>query len=152
MWSRPATICSVLLSIASMQLSAQCRKATREETPVGANLFELMETQTVPNIHGKVFLPDGSAGEDVVVEVFRYKGGDNYEDIKKALTQKRTKACVTGENGKFSLTGLRPGKYLLRAGTLPVRGLNEAHIILVLRPGTQEEKKEGLEIKLSVGT
>ena len=135
--------------------SADCRKAKHDEVPTGANMFVQMDTQTVPTIRGKVSFPDGGAAEHVVVEIFRYAGSDSYEDIKKALEQKRMKACVTREDGKFSFSGLKPGKYLLRAGIgpeSPFNGMNEAHIILVLQPGGKETKAAGLDLKLTVGT
>ena len=141
-----------LCIVTAMQLSAQCRRATHEQTPSGANLFELEDTQTVSKILGRVLLPDGSAGEDVVVEIFRYAGGENYQDIEKALQRKRIKACVTGEDGRFSFSGLKPGRYLLRAGTLPPIGLNEIHVIVVLKHDSRDGQGKELELKLTLGT
>lgn len=140
-----------LISLVQMS-TAECRKATHEQTPIGANMFELQDTQTVSNVFGRVLLPDGSAGEDVVVEIFRYAGGENYQDIEKALKRKRIKACVTEEDGRFSFSGLKPGRYLLRAGTLPVRGLNEVHVIIVLTRNSKEGLGKELELKLTLGT
>lgn len=143
---------SILLGIASVQVSARCRKARQDEVPHGANEFVQMETQTVPSIRGRVSFPDGDAADDVVVEIFRYQSNDSYQNVGKALKQKRMAACVTRADGEFSFKGLEAGTYLLRAGTNYFHGMNEAHIVLIVKPHTKGNSKNGLELVLSVGT
>jgi protocatechuate 3,4-dioxygenase beta subunit len=63
--------------------------------------------------------------------------------------QKRVAACLTGRDGRFSFAGLKPGRYLLRAGTRAHDQFNEVHVILILDPrGTDK----GMEIVLTPGT
>jgi hypothetical protein len=154
MWTKPTGIFIILVCIAGfIQVSAaQCRKARGDEVPHGANMFVQMSNRTVPNIRGKISFPDGDPLKDVVVEIFRYAGGEGYADIQKALLQKRIAACVTLDDGTFSFRGLRPGMYLLRAGTSYAQGMNESHIIVLLKPGVRKDKGAGLEMTLSLGT
>lgn len=154
--SKPITCLVVIFLLASVEVSlAQCRKAKDNEVPHGANELIQMETQMVPSIYGKVSFQNGDAAEEAVVEVFRHKGDDSSKNINSAWKRKRIKACVTGKDGKFAFSGLKPGTYLLRVGisdASPVKGMNEAYMILVLKPGAKEAGAVGLEITLTVGT
>ena len=156
---RRANLVGVLLCITGfLQLAeAQCKKPTADDIPHGANEFILLDERTVGRIHGRVFLPNYmiKAGrvraKDIVVELYSYGGGDSYQDVSKVLReQQRVAACLTGADGRFSFTGLKQGRYLLRAGTRERDQYNEVYAILVLE--LNRGGRKGLEILLPAGT
>lgn len=133
--------------------AAQCREAKENEVPHGANELIQLKSRTVPRIYGTIFWPTGEAAKKTVVEIFHFEGSDDdYRDLNTAIEQPRTMACVTGEDGKFSFPGLKPGKYLLRAGTSDEAGVNETYIVLVVKRHARKAGKDGLEIILHLGT
>ena len=146
-------VCTVSLGLAgSSQLAeARCRSARPEEVPHGANEIIVLTEQEVKQIRGVVSIGwDDQFAQDVVVEVYNYPGrDDSYEAVKQALQTKRIAACVTGEDGKFTFSGVKPGKYLLLLGTHDVAGINEVNAILHVTPDGSREK---LKIVLKPGT
>jgi hypothetical protein len=130
---------------------AQCKKAKADDVPHGANEFILLNGGTLGRIHGTVFLPNSIRAEDVVVEVYTYSGRNEYATVKKVLSeQKRVAACITGSDGRFSFPRLKPGRYLLRAGTRKNDQYNQIHAILVLT--LNRGAGRGVKIVLSPGT
>jgi hypothetical protein len=154
---RLGKICNVLVCVlCSVQFAgAQCKKARNNDSPHGANEFILLKERTVRQIHGSVFFPkDNKAGraraENIVVELYSYIGGENYNDVNQVLQErKRVVACVTSHDGRFSFVGLKQGRYLLRAGTLSQDQFNEVYIILRLDP---HGVNKGVDIILPLGT
>ncbi len=149
------SLCSVLFCVVSFAqvLEAQCKKPKDNEVPHGANEFILLADQVVERIQGRVFFPNSEPMEDIVLEVYRYNGGNSYQEISQVVQgQKRVAACLTGADGKFSFTRLRAGNYLLRAGTRHTKGFNEVYAILTLKPGRKTSAGKGLEIVLWPGT
>lgn len=133
--------------------AAQCRTAKENEAPHGANELIQLKSWTLPRVYGTVLWPTGEAAKKIVVEIFHFKGSDDdYRDLNTAIEQPRTMACVTGDDGKFSFPGLKPGKYLLRAGTSDEAGVNETYIVLVVKRHARNPGKDGLEIRLHLGT
>jgi protocatechuate 3,4-dioxygenase beta subunit len=128
--------------------AAACRKARPGETPHGANETIVYSEQTVGRLRGTVSIRDGDPVNDVVVEVYRYDGTEA-ETTKFLNRAKRTSACVTAEDGLFSFKRLKPGRYLLRAGTVAPAGMNEVHLIFRV---TGVGKSRNVEIRLTVGT
>jgi|SRR5215469_12510773 len=144
-------VCTVLLGlVGSSQLAeARCRRARLEEVPHGANEFIVFAEQEVRQIRGVVsFLTDEFA-ENVVVEVYHHEGNDTYEAVSQTLKSKRIVACVTGSDGKFSFSGLKPGKYLLHLGMRDRWGINEVNAVLHVTPSGS---RESLKIELRPGT
>jgi hypothetical protein len=140
----------------SQLAQAQCKRAGDNDSPHGANEFVLLDVKSVGRIHGRVFFPNymhksgRERAGDIVVELYSYSGGDSYEDVNRAMREhKRVAACLTGRDGRFSFAGLKPGRYLLRAGTRARDQFNEVHVILTLDPrGTDK----GVGILLTLGT
>lgn len=125
-----------------------CKKARAEEVPHGANEIVVFTEQTVPRLEGIVVLPNAEPVRDAVVEVYRYDG--TADGTKTFLSHaKRIAACLTSENGRFAFKRLRPGRYLLRAGTVESAGINELQAIFrVTGRGTTHK----IEMRLSMGT
>ena len=156
---RPAKLFGVLICLAGLlQLAgAQCKKPKDEDRPHGANEPVLVAGRKVGRIYGRALFPDDASKEgwvrarDVVVEIYNYGGDGTREDVSKVVReQKRVAACLTGGDGKFSFPDLKPGMYLLRAGTRAPGRYNEIQIILLLDPqlrGTPE-----LTILMPTGT
>lgn len=147
-------VCTVVLCLvgSSPLAEARCRRARPDEVPHGANEFRLLAEQEVRQIRGVVSsLGDAEFQEDVVVEIYNYEGNDSYsyEAVSKVLKGRRIAACVTGSNGRFSFSGLKPGRYLLHLGMRDVRGINEENAILHVTPRGSRER---LEIRLTPGT
>ena len=111
----------------------------------------------VGRLHGRIFFPNYmiKAGrvpaKNIVVELYNYSGGDSYQDVSRVLReQKRVAACLTGTDGRFSFAGLKPGKYLFRAGTRDPDEFNEMHGIIIVGPKLSVSK--GVDIILTAGT
>jgi hypothetical protein len=159
MLMQPANLFGVLICIItfSQVVEAQCRKPKADDSPHGANEFILFNARTVGRVHGRVFFPNYmiKAGrvraKNIVVELYSYRGSNSYQDVSQVLSErKRVAACLTGGDGKFSFTGLKPGKYLIRAGTRERDQFNEVYAILILDP--KRGIRKGLELILSAGT
>jgi len=140
-------LCVVGLCTAS---NASCKKARPEQTPNGANELIVLEERTVGVLRGIVSIGAGGPASDVVVEIYRYNGGTDglkmQEFIKSA---KRSIACLTSKNGRFAFPQLKPGRYLLRAGTVTSMGINEVYAIFKV---TQAGTTHDIEINLPLGT
>ena len=143
-------VCVVLLGllVSSQLAEGRCRKARPEEVPHGANQFILLAEQEVRQIRGVVSLGD-EFEKNVVVEVYRHEGTDSYEAASKTLKSERLAACVTGSDGRFSFSGLKPGKYLLHLGMISKGGINEVNAVLDVTP---RGSRKALRIELTLGT
>lgn len=144
----------LLLLVCLMGLQATpleaCKKARSDQVPHGANEMVLLDEQNVAHLRGTVLLHNDEPVNRAVVEVYRYEGSVDAYEITRFLKQtKRIAACLTGENGAFAFARLRPGRYLLRAGTVDANGINETHAIFKV---TNRGKTEDLKIRLSLGT
>jgi hypothetical protein len=149
--SKPFVCFVVIFLLASVEVSlAQCRKAHDDEISHGANELVQLRSRTVSHVHGTVRFPRDEPAKDIVVEIFRFEGDEHeYGDLRKAMEHKRVAACVTGNDGKFDFPGLKPGKYLLRAGIIRSGGINETEMVVVIKSGAG---KDELNIRLSLGT
>jgi hypothetical protein len=156
---RPAKLFGVLICLTGLlQLAeAQCKKPKDEDRPHGANKPVLVDGRKVGRIYGRLLFPDDTSKEgwvrakDVVVEVYSYSGDGSREDMSKVVReQKRVAACLTGGDGKFSFPDLKPGMYLLRAGTRAPSRYDEIQVILLLDPGMRGTPE--LTVLLPAGT
>jgi hypothetical protein len=129
--------------------AADCRKARPDQTPHGANEIVVQTEQTVGRLRGVVSIGDGGPASGVAVEIYRYEGRDEFETTRFLESAKRSAACLTSENGAFAFTRLKPGRYLLRAGTVAPVGINELHAIFRV---TGSGKTHNVEIRLTLGT
>jgi hypothetical protein len=117
----------------------KCKQAGDEDRPRGGN-FVLAGEGRFKAIYGTVLSRKGRDGKfkplgDVVVELYSYSGGANQEEVGKAVReQKRVAACMTGGDGEFSLPGLKPGRYLLRAGSRVSDEYDDVYAILTIDP------------------
>jgi len=129
---------------------AACKKAHHDQVPHGANQIVVLDEQVVSRVRGRVVLHNDEPVKNAVVEIYRYEGSADGLEITKFLKDtKRMAACVTEETGAFAFDRLRPGRYLLRAGTVESEGINELHAIFKV---TGHGKTENLKIPLSLGT
>jgi len=90
-----------------------------DQRPVLGNVAVRATGGIVRSIHGHVFYPDGKPVKGAIVEVFvNILETDDWEhaDYEKITVRPRKIACLTGEDGSFCFSGLRAGRYLLRAG------------------------------------
>lgn len=128
---------------------ADCKKALSDQTPHGANEIIVLKERTVGTLRGIVVIgSDGAPGIDVVVEIYRYEGGV-FETVEFLKGAKRSAACLTSEKGAFAFTRLKPGRYLLRAGTATSAGINEVHAIFRV---TGSRSSPRIQIRLPLGT
>jgi hypothetical protein len=162
---RPASLCGLLFCLLGcVQLACshykpaksadkpfaeyKCKQAGDEDRPRGGN-FVFSGEGKFKAIYGVVLSRKETAGTfeplgDAVVELYSYSGGANREDVSKAVReQKRVAACLTGGNGEYSFPEIKPGRYLLRAGSRMSDKYDEVHAILTLDPS-------GLPSKLTI--
>lgn len=127
----------------------ECRKAQPEDAPQGANELIELARQRVDNLSGTVMFPNEEPAGDVVVEVYRHSG-----KLQSPVTVQppRLAACITGDDGKFSFVGLKPGKYLLRVGTRKFAGINEMRVPIILKKSLRQRRRPALNLKLALGT
>jgi len=138
---------SALLSVVC---HAECRRA-HDEVPHGANeLIELRE-QTVNRVSGTILVGFGGSepAGNVVVELYRREGNLS---VQKTVQQSRVIACVAGSDGRFSFSGLKSGRYLLRVGMAEQAGINETYAPIILQSKGKKGKNQGIKIVLQLGT
>lgn len=144
---------SVYLLGLSPIAAAQCKKASENDKPHGANELIIQDEGAVGRVRGKVYFPTATPeylAEDIVVELYQYPLGYEYSTINIPIEHKRLVACLTGPDGKFSFQGVRPGKYILRLGTRQPKGINEVHVIFTLKQ--RPWSRQWLEVVLRNGT
>jgi len=113
-----AFIVVVALAGSSSSSSCHCRVAS-DEHPLVGNVSARAYGGSVRIVRGRVLYPNDRAAGNALVEVFENALPTNNwitDDYKQIETQQRKIACVTDRNGNFCITGLTPGRYLLRIG------------------------------------
>ncbi len=138
--------CWIAVSILS---HAQCKPAQSKDVPHGANTLIELKEQRLSQIFGTVRFPQGEVADDIVVEVYRHA---ETESLQEARQQARLAACVTGDDGRFSFAGLKPGTYFVLAGTRRDAGVNEIYLLVTLRKNWLGRKGSGIKFVLVVGT
>ena len=141
-----ACFCWIALSILS---HAQCKPAQPDDLPHGANTLIELKEQQLSQIFGTVRFPHGELADDIVVEVYRHEGA---ESLQEARQQARLAACVTSDDGRFSFAGLKPGRYLVVAGTRRTAGVNEIYVPIILKRSWLGKKGSGIIFVLALGT
>ena len=147
---RIATLLSAFIFLTTtLQLSyAQCRTARPGDIAHGGNEIIKLPRHYMSRIQGRIFVPNGSPGRDVVVEVYPY---DGFQDVSQmAMDRPRMDACVTGADGRFTFAKLRAGQYVLRAGSRNPYQFNEVRAVIVLRPGRPGDRP--LKINMRPGS
>jgi hypothetical protein len=110
------------------QHDCSCRKALDSDRPNGANEVVEYRGQTVKQIAGRVFKPNGAPAADVVVELYDLSDVDpNLGSYEIVGLHPRHLACVTDIDGAFCFSDLPSRNYLLRAGTRSPNGMNEVY-------------------------
>ncbi len=109
-------------------LDCQCRRASDEDVPHGANESIEYSERTLKSIHGKVFFSTYAPVKDAVVEIYDYTDADrNLSPYNLVRSKDRRAACLTDKDGNYCFTGLPSGRYVLRAGTRTSEGENEVY-------------------------
>ena len=138
--------CWIAVSILS---HAQCKPAQSKDVPHGANTLIELKEQRLSQIFGTARFPQGKLADDIVVEVYRREGT---ESLQEARQKARLAACVTSDDGRFSFAGLKPGRYLVLAGTRKNGGMNETYVPIILKRGWLGRKGSGIRFVLALGT
>ena len=129
---------------------AQCKKVPDNVKPNLGNEYIELTGIKVPQLVGKVLLPDGTPENEAVVEVYKYPKEKNFPSMNVPYTQKRIAACLTGEDGRFLFTKIKPGKYLLRAGVWRKTGFDPINVILIVDPKTKIKGDNPLDLFLHI--
>jgi len=143
------TVACLTFLVLPITSRAECRKAHDDEVPQGANMLVELTEQKIHDLFGTVFLPADEPAEDIVVEVYRQSGKQEYNQT---VQQKRLAACVTRAEGKFSFPGLKPGTYLVQAGVRRPHGINITYVIINLKSNGSGNRGRGIRIPLTLGT
>lgn len=155
---RPA--CLLLLIFVTMlpaqERNCNCRPASAEEVPHGANEVIEIRGKTVKRIQGVVSYTTGEPVNAAVVELYDCKGitkDRSAYDI--ARERERLAACKTGTDGAFCFQGLPSGRYVLRAGTGKQEGRQEMYMTVSLDRHLWSRwlrTGKSIELTLRVGT
>ena len=124
-------------------------RRSQGDVPHGANeLIELKE-EKLSQIFGTIRFPQGELADDIVVEVYRRA---RTQSLRSQATGQARAACVTSDDGRFSFDGLKPGRYLVLAGTRKNAGVNEIYVPIILKKNWLGRKGSGIRFVLAVGT
>lgn len=150
MGAKGAALLLCLVGLCAPSL-ADCKKAGRDQVPQGANEIVILRDQNVGRLQGVVSIGfEGQPGRGVVVEVYRYNGEPGGVKTAEFLqTAKPSVACLTNARGAFEFPRLKPGQYLLIAGTVKPAGINEARMIVRITRGRGTQK---IRFTLTLGT
>jgi hypothetical protein len=132
-----------------------CQRAAEADVPHGANMLVEYSERTLKSIHGKIFFPVDEPVPEAVVEIYDYPDGDDETDSSDLVRSRhRRAACLTDKDGNYCFTGLRSGRYLLRAGTRTAEGLNEVYARVKLDKSWWKfwRFEKGLDLTLTLGT
>ena len=135
--------------LASVWCCAVCKKAHAEDVLHGANQLIELTHKSLSHLHGTALYFRERPANDIVVEIYRQSGSQSFQETMK---QPRITACVTVDDGKFSFSGLKPGKYLLFAGPRTDAGVNETYAPITLKNHWWRKGGSGLKLILQLGT
>jgi len=114
----------VLLILVGDSTASDCRcRVAQDQRPVLGNVPLVATGGNVRAIRGRLFYPNGEPVKGAIVEVFvNSLETDDWEhaDYEKVTARPRKIACLTSADGSFCFSGLRSGRYLLRAGLVGV--------------------------------
>jgi hypothetical protein len=127
----------------------ECKKAQPEDVPHGANMLIEFKQQKVTHVSGTVLQPNGEPAGDIVIEVYHHSGK---LESSATVQPPRLKACVTGDDGKFSFPELKSGQYVLRIGTRESIGVQKMLVPLIVKRLAWPGKHSKLKLKLALGT
>ena len=116
----------VLGGVPAGERKCTCVKADDDVVPHGANELIEYDSGTLKSIHGRVALPNGEPVDHAVIEVYEASNAHRDKSAHEITTTEQRKfACLTDENGRFCLSDLPSGWYVLRIGTTQPSGVNE---------------------------
>ena len=118
-------------------------KVAQNQRPVLGNVPVVATGGNVRVIRGHLFYPNGEPVKGGIVEVFdSFLQTDDWEhaDHEKVTARPRRIACLTAADGSFCFSGLRSGRYLLRAGRVgPDQGFSAMRMFVrVTRKGSRK--------------
>jgi len=157
---RMKSACLMLLFLISINICARgackCVQANPlETTHYGGNeAVVVQEGGTYSLMRGVILDPRGSVIKNVLVEVFDHPEWLllPYPQLKEAqLRQRRIAACKTGDKGQFHFSGLRDGKYELRA-SIEGGGWDVTHVYVVIAHSSRKGSKRKLSVEMHLGT
>lgn len=103
-----------------------CVKADDDVVPHGANELIEYDIATIKSLHGRVTFPNDEPVNHAVVEVYDVsKANKDKSAYQISTTEQRKFACLADEEGRFCLSDLPSGWYVLRIGTTQPSGVNE---------------------------
>ena len=119
----------VLGGMPAGERKCSCSKADDNDRAHGANAVVEYEGKTLRTISGKISLPNDEAVSNGVVEIYEINTVDQIKSAYElAGTQDRILACLADKQGRFCISDLPSGRYLLKVGTREPSGLNEVFI------------------------
>ena len=136
------------------QLSdCRCGRTTLE-SPIEGTVFSVMNGRRMRRIQGRVFYPNGEIlREEAIVEVFVNHLETNDEDLSYAevseiTSQSKVVACTVDRDGRFCITNLPAGNYLLRIGTRNEPSFSAVNVLVTLVPYSRRSSGRMLRIRL----
>ena len=132
------------------------QKASEQDIAHGANEDIEYRGRTVNKLHGKILNPINEPIGEAVIEIYDYEDVDKGRHLYDIVRSKERRiAYLADKDGKFCITGLPSGKYVLRGGTRQMDGMNEVKMIINLdrRWWTKWlRSNKGIKVVLTPGT
>jgi hypothetical protein len=130
-------------------------KCTRSDLPAGGSSTFFLETEgVVRTLTGNVTYPNGKAVPFAAIEIYRLGQKPvpdqfSYGDVEQIVKDKSLPICRANSNGRFKVTGLEDGNYLLVVG-VPSEGssggFGPEHILIEV--SHKKGRKRKLEVSL----
>jgi protocatechuate 3,4-dioxygenase beta subunit len=129
----------------------RCRKVPNDMGINEGNVDALMTGGKIKKLRGKVLYPNGEIVKNAIIEVYdNFTKSDDWEKINKyEITSRPLRiACMTDDDGNFCISGIPPGKYLLKVGIHENIGISAIYVLVSLDPKGRRSSNKELEISL----